>query len=48
MGHPFAATVARILGQAAKELAEFPVGSRAIASVCADGGQGTVVLLERV
>jgi acetyl-CoA C-acetyltransferase/acetyl-CoA acyltransferase len=24
-----------------------PVGSRAIVSVCADGGQGTVALLER-
>jgi acetyl-CoA C-acetyltransferase/acetyl-CoA acyltransferase len=25
-----------------------PSGSRAIVSVCADGGQGTVALLERV
>ena len=48
LGHPFAATGARILSQAAKELAAMPTGSRAIVSVCADGGQGTVALLERV
>ena len=48
LGHPFAATGARILSQAAKELAAMPAGSRAIVSVCADGGQGTVALLERV
>jgi acetyl-CoA C-acetyltransferase/acetyl-CoA acyltransferase len=48
IGHPFAATGARILSQAAKELAALPAGSRAIVSVCADGGQGTVGLLERV
>jgi acetyl-CoA acetyltransferase family protein len=47
IGHPFAATGARILSQATKELAAMPVGSRAIVSVCADGGQGTVALLER-
>jgi acetyl-CoA C-acetyltransferase len=48
LGHPFAATGARILSQAAKELAALPSGSRAIVSLCADGGQGTVALLERV
>ena len=48
IGHPFAATGARILSQATKELAGFPKGSRAIVSICADGGQGTVALLERV
>jgi acetyl-CoA C-acetyltransferase len=48
IGHPFAATGARILSQAAKELADKPSGSLAIVSVCADGGQGTVALLERV
>jgi acetyl-CoA C-acetyltransferase/acetyl-CoA acyltransferase len=48
IGHPFAATGARILSQAAKELAAMPGGSRAIVSVCADGGQGTVALLERI
>jgi acetyl-CoA C-acetyltransferase len=48
LGHPFAATGARILSQAAKELAAMPGSARAIVSVCADGGQGTVALLERV
>ena len=48
LGHPFAATGARILSQAAKELGAMPAGARAIVSVCADGGQGTVALLERV
>lgn len=40
-------TGARILSMAAKELTAMPAGSRAIVSVCADGGQGTVGLLER-
>lgn len=48
LGHPFAATGARILSQAAKELTAMPRGARAIVSVCADGGQGTVALLQRV
>ena len=48
LGHPFAATGARILSQAAKELTVLAVGARAIVSVCTDGGQGTVALLERV
>ena len=46
LGHPFAATGARILSQAVRELAAMPKGSRAIVSVCADGGLGTVALLE--
>jgi acetyl-CoA C-acetyltransferase len=46
LGHPFAATGARILSQAVKELARMPHGSRAIVSICADGGLGTVALLE--
>lgn len=46
LGHPFAATGARILSQAVKELAAMPAGSRAIVSICADGGEGTVALLE--
>ncbi len=46
LGHPFGATGARILSQAVKELASRPKGSRAIVSICADGGQGTVALLE--
>ncbi len=48
VGHPFAATGARILSQAAKELGDLVAGSRAIVSICADGGQGTVAMLERV
>jgi len=48
IGHPFGATGARDLSQTVKELWSRPVGSRAIVSVCADGGQGTVALLERV
>jgi acetyl-CoA C-acetyltransferase len=47
LGHPFAATGARILSQAVRELSGMPAGSRAIVSVCADGGLGTVALLER-
>ncbi len=46
LGHPFAATGARILSQAVKELAALPKNSRAIVSICADGGLGTVALLE--
>jgi acetyl-CoA C-acetyltransferase len=46
LGHPFGATGARILSQAVKELAAKPAGSRAIVSICADGGQGSVALLE--
>ena len=46
LGHPFGATGARILSQAVKELAALPKGCRAIVSICADGGLGTVALLE--
>jgi acetyl-CoA C-acetyltransferase len=46
LGHPFAATGARILSQAVKEIAAMPKGSRAIVSICADGGLGTVALLQ--
>ena len=46
LGHPFGATGARILSQAVKELAAMPKGSRALVSICADGGVGTVALLE--
>jgi acetyl-CoA C-acetyltransferase len=46
LGHPFAATGARILSQAVKELATHPLGSLGIVSICADGGQGTVALLK--
>jgi acetyl-CoA C-acetyltransferase len=46
LGHPFGATGARILSQAVKELAATPKGSRAVVSICADGGLGTVALLQ--
>jgi acetyl-CoA C-acetyltransferase len=46
LGHPFGATGARILSQAIQELSAMPTGSRAIVSICADGGVGTVALLE--
>jgi len=48
LGHPFGATGARILSQAVKELAVRPAGARAIVSICADGGQGSVALLQAV
>lgn len=47
LGHPFGATGARILSQAVKELAALAPGSRAVVSICADGGLGTVALLQR-
>ena len=46
IGHPFGATGARIISQAVKELAAMGTGQRAIVSICADGGQGSVLLLE--
>jgi acetyl-CoA C-acetyltransferase len=46
LGHPFGATGARILSQAVKELAAMRPGARAIVSICADGGLGTVALLQ--
>jgi len=46
IGHPFGATGARILSQSIKEIAAMPSGSRAVVSVCADGGVGTVALLQ--
>jgi acetyl-CoA C-acetyltransferase len=47
IGHPFGATGARIIiSQAVTELVALPEGNRAIVSICADGGQGSVMLLE--
>lgn len=46
VGHPFGATGARILSQAVKTLSLMGKGKKAIVSVCADGGLGTVALLE--
>jgi acetyl-CoA C-acetyltransferase len=56
VGHPFAATGARILATAAKLLAErgerggderAATGGRALISICAAGGQGVVAIVER-
>jgi acetyl-CoA C-acetyltransferase len=48
LGHPFGATGARILSQAAAELAARPAGSKGIVSICAAGGLGHVALLEAI
>jgi acetyl-CoA C-acetyltransferase len=48
LGHPFAATGARILSQAVAEIGDRPAGSRCVVSVCAAGGLGHVALLEAV
>jgi len=45
-GHPFAATGARILGLAAKEVAT-EMKRRALISVCTAGGQGVAAIIER-
>ena len=45
IGHPFGATGARIMSQTAKHLSTHPSGSYAVISLCADGGQGVVLLL---
>jgi acetyl-CoA C-acetyltransferase len=46
VGHPFAATGARIVATLAKQLAERGSG-RGLISICAAGGQGLVAILER-
>lgn len=46
LGHPFGATGARILSQAVKELSSAGPGRYGIVSICTDGGQGAVVLLQ--
>ena len=45
-GHPFAATGARILGLAAKDVAT-EMKQRALISVCTAGGQGVAAIIER-
>ena len=45
-GHPFAATGARVVATAAKELAERG-GGRCLVSICTAGGMGVVAILER-
>jgi len=46
LGHPFAATGARILHQSLRELKRRNLGT-ALVTVCAQGGQGAAVVLER-
>lgn len=48
IGHPFGATGARILSQTVKELAKLGPNKKAVVSICADGGLGTVALLSSV
>jgi acetyl-CoA C-acetyltransferase len=45
-GHPFAATGGRIIASLAKLLAE-KGGGRGVVSICAAGGQGVTMILER-
>jgi len=46
LGHPFAATGARIVGTLAKQLAERGSG-RGLISICTAGGMGVTAILER-
>jgi acetyl-CoA C-acetyltransferase len=47
MGHPFAATGARIVAGLAKMLANDPDAKRGLISVCTAGGMGVTAILER-
>jgi acetyl-CoA C-acetyltransferase len=47
IGHPFAATGARILGALSKLLSLDPQSKRGIASACTAGGMGVTAILER-
>jgi acetyl-CoA C-acetyltransferase len=47
IGHPFAATGARIVASLAKILSADPSAKRGLVSVCAAGGQGVTAILER-
>jgi acetyl-CoA C-acetyltransferase len=47
IGHPFAATGARILAALAKQLSLDPQSKRGIASACTAGGMGVTAILER-
>ena len=47
IGHPFAATGARILATLTKMLALDPQSKRGIASACTAGGMGVTAILER-
>ena len=47
VGHPFAATGARILASAAKLFEELPQARRGLISVCTAGGMGVTAIVER-
>lgn len=47
VGHPFAATGARIVAQAAKILKQNPKGGRVLISICTAGGMGVAAIVER-
>lgn len=47
IGHPFAATGARILAALAKLLAADPASKLGLASACTAGGMGVTAILER-
>ena len=47
VGHPFAATGARILAVAAKLFEELPTAKRGLISVCTAGGMGVTAIVER-
>jgi acetyl-CoA C-acetyltransferase len=47
VGHPFAATGARILGVAAKLFEDLPDAKRGLISVCTAGGMGVTAIVER-
>jgi acetyl-CoA C-acetyltransferase len=47
LGHPFAATGARILATAAKLFDELPQAKRGLISVCTAGGMGVTAIVER-
>jgi acetyl-CoA C-acetyltransferase len=47
VGHPFAATGARILAVAAKLFDELPDARRGLISVCTAGGMGVTAIVER-
>jgi acetyl-CoA C-acetyltransferase len=46
IGHPFAATGARIIATLAKQLAQRG-GGRGLISICTAGGMGVTAILER-
>jgi acetyl-CoA C-acetyltransferase len=47
VGHPFAATGARVLASAAKLLSQDAKARRALLSVCTAGGMGVTAIVER-